>query len=478
MPAAKTTVRVRMYRQGLGDCHLLTVLEDGRPAFRMMIDCGVYQTTPGGADTIRRIVADVIAETGGHVDLLAVTHEHWDHVSGFNQARQSFATVGEAGTAGMLTAGKVWMGWTEDPDDPIARRIVSDRAEGVRRVAAAADAAGRLAAAGSEPARSLAAGLSGVLGFFGAGGRTTGDALNAARAMVAKPTYRRPDDPPVDLTSGVRAYTLGPPLDVAKLYLLLNDDETYGIAPVARAEAALAAAVDALEGGTMAGGQPFDPQHRVAAPFLQLGNPIEQDAPGDAASAAFLDRVYAGTDENGREQSWRRIDGDWLGASREFALRLDNATNNTSLVIVLELTGSGRTLVFAADAQVGSWLSWMDLYWDVGGRQMTGPDLLARAAFLKVGHHGSHNATLRAKGLETMSRDLIAFIPTDEAVAKKVGWGSMPLPALVQALEAHTSGRTVRADRDFAAGPDASATLAAFAQALMTTDLYYEIEIG
>ncbi len=40
----------------------------------------------------------------------------------------------------------------------------------------------------------------------------------------------------------------------------------------------------------------------------------------------------------------------------------------------------------------------------------------------KVGHHGSHNATLRAKGLELMqSSALIALIPVDhnEAVKKR-----------------------------------------------------------
>lgn len=42
------------------------------------------------------------------------------------------------------------------------------------------------------------------------------------------------------------------------------------------------------------------------------------------------------------------------------ALMLDSATNNTSLVLGIELD-PGEVLIFAADAQVGNWLSWQDL---------------------------------------------------------------------------------------------------------------------
>ncbi|WP_198372859.1 hypothetical protein [Roseomonas rosulenta] len=44
---------------------------------------------------------------------------------------------------------------------------------------------------------------------------------------------------------------------------------------------------------------------------------------------------------------------------------------------------------------------------------------LSGTAFDKVGHHGSHNATLREKRLETMQRLRTAAIPVDDAVARK-----------------------------------------------------------
>jgi len=67
---------------------------------------------------------------------------------------------------------------------------------------------------------------------------------------------------------------------------------------------------------------------------------------------------------------------------------------------------------------------------------VTGPDLLKRTIFYKVGHHGSHNATLKDHGLEQMTALQAAVIPVDEAEAQKKRWGRMPLPDLIKALEA------------------------------------------
>jgi len=41
---------------------------------------------------------------------------------------------------------------------------------------------------------------------------------------------------------------------------------------------------------------------------------------------------------------------------------LQSATNNTSLVLAIELE-DGDVMLFAGDAQVGNWLSWQDLTW-------------------------------------------------------------------------------------------------------------------
>ena len=45
------------------------------------------------------------------------------------------------------------------------------------------------------------------------------------------------------------------------------------------------------------------------------------------------------------------------------ALSINSYTNNTSIVLAVEITESNprKVLLFAADAQTGNWLSWQDL---------------------------------------------------------------------------------------------------------------------
>src|SRR5262249_48799614 len=112
---------------------------------------------------------------------------------------------------------------------------------------------------------------------------------------------------------------------------------------------------------------------------------------------------------------WRRIDNDWLSPAETFALQADHLTNNTSLVLAFELPNSdgadNKVLLFTGDAQVGNWLSWYDIKeWravDGARPHQAKPDigeLLGRVALYKVGHHGSHNATLSTQGVECMPR--------------------------------------------------------------------------
>ncbi len=137
-----------------------------------------------------------------------------------------------------------------------------------------------------------------------------------------------------------------------------------------------------------------------------------------------------------KDHDWRSIENDWLHNAGALALNLDSYTNNTSLVIAIELEDSDKVLLFPADAQIGNWLSWTEavddknpeprLKWQVTkkGKQetVTAGELLKRTVFYKVGHHASHNATARKHGLELMtSEELVAMITVDEAVAKKQG---------------------------------------------------------
>jgi hypothetical protein len=437
-PAA---ARIRIYRQGLGDCFLVTLpRQDGEAnAFHIMIDCGVLLGTPDAPALMTRVVEDIHRQTGGTVDLLVVTHEHWDHVSGFLQAAEALQRI---------TFRAVWMGWTES-GDPQAKRLEAGRARALAALSLAQSHMRLFGAAELEE-------LSGLLEFFGAGGgRSTRDAMAAARRLAPPggPRYAEPGEKPTALPgTGARLYVLGPPRDEA---LLLRSDpsrrapETYGFGvagfPLGEVEECLGAA--APDG-------PFGPRFSI---------PMEV-ARGLPDFRAYWSDGPVGAGEG---EAWRRIDSAWLDGATDLALRLDHDTNNTSLALAIELA-NGEVLLFAADAQVGSWLSWQDLRWEVEGRAVTGPDLLARTVFYKVGHHGSHNATLRDKGLELMTRLRVAAVTVDEAIAQQRRWGRIPFPGLLDRLEEQTGGRVLRTDR---APPAAIAGLAEDA-------LWFELDLA
>jgi hypothetical protein len=81
---------------------------------------------------------------------------------------------------------------------------------------------------------------------------------------------------------------------------------------------------------------------------------------------------------------------------------------------------------------------------------VTAEQLLNRTVLYKVGHHGSHNATLRAQGLEMMTDTrLAAMVPVDEYIAHvKKRWTKMPFLPLMSQLQEKTVGRLLQADKD------------------------------
>ncbi|WP_334410103.1 hypothetical protein [Bradyrhizobium sp. AZCC 1721] len=92
----------------------------GADTFKMLIDCGVLQcigtkaskpTTSLGKERIIAGAADFMKDCGGALDLVVATHEHYDHLSGFILANDTFRS---------LKIAKVWMAWTEDRTDEVA----------------------------------------------------------------------------------------------------------------------------------------------------------------------------------------------------------------------------------------------------------------------------------------------------------------------------------------------------------------------
>lgn len=483
-------VKVRMYRTGLGDCFLLCLppgpaaRDAGRDAFYILVDCGIFlNASPrNGLDRnewMRAIAGHIAASTGRRLDRLVITHEHWDHVSAFHpdQAQDVFRGI---------QLGQLWLPWTENLELPLAKRLHGERSDLRQALASAHDRAAAVPLGARDPGFDL---LRKALQFFGdridSNDRSPDLGLGPARRKSFQTEqamtwlrdeygpsgelpirYLHPGEPVVEIDGAddARVYVLGPPeSDV----LIARYDPGPSTASVFEKQHAMSP--DALAATEAA----------FVSFMLRKPDPDPDDLLRPFDEHLRLDRTSARTDYRfsayfDPAERWRMIDAGPLADIGRFALQLDSATNNTSLAFALEVgpPGEGKVCLFPGDAMVGNWESWFgpvdirgkshgkDIRWTHGSRSIDAADLLRRTALYKVGHHGSHNATLREMGLFRMtSPDLVAMIPVDEFDAQcKAGYGEMPLTSLVEELLRRTDGRVMRNDEDLEFPPDSNIT--------------------
>ena len=223
-------MRLRMYRQGLGDCFLVT-FDLGGNEFHMLIDCGSLGATTTGV-TLDKVVANVRQVTKDHLHLLVATHEHQDHVCGFRNCKSDFQKI---------KADRIWMAWTENPQDDVARQIVKYKGDLGIAVASAANAL-TLTEDVDGQSKFLGEAIKSILGFagdpnaLGAGGlaKTIDEAMQFVRTGFGKEArYLKPGGAAIeeDWLPGVRFYVLGPPRSLAALRNLgdHDSDELYHI---------------------------------------------------------------------------------------------------------------------------------------------------------------------------------------------------------------------------------------------------------
>ena len=486
-PAKKTkkpsaTVRVRMYRVGLGDCFLLT-FPNKQKQFHMLVDCGVFFQTPNEKQRMRDVVVDIKAATGGTIDVLVGTHEHYDHFIGFKHARDVFET---------MTIREVWLSWIEKPGEPRAAwlRAIEDKLKRGLQIA--------LQQAKASPSfKAKSSRLQSVLEF---GGNPLAADYSEQLGVVKRwlrddltqnVQYLEPHGAARDLVPGVRVYPLGPPIKES-LFKKMNDTkqkrETYHAGFAMSAVPAFMSADFMADGNVQADMKtarefalPFDARWQIAAGAAPAWKTPAVDE-NEARSEAFFAKRYGFDDDD--EHAWRRIDNNWLAEAENLAIQLDSLTNNSSLALAIEVGSSKRVILLAADAQVGNWLSWHENTWscpdDNGSTlQVKAEDLLGRTVLYKVGHHGSHNATLKQKGLELMTSDeLVAMIPVDQNFANNTKGWQMPYPGLLTELTKRTKGRVIRADHGLPKKADVdSAVRTKFFAAANETPLYSEYHV-
>ena len=100
----------------------------------MLIDCGVLARDKRLHDRHRRAHPrhrpGRQAADKARLDVVVATHEHKDHLSGFNQAREVFNDD--------FDFGAVWLGWTENLTKPEIKKIKEAQEEGDRQAASGA----------------------------------------------------------------------------------------------------------------------------------------------------------------------------------------------------------------------------------------------------------------------------------------------------------------------------------------------------
>ncbi|MCV7319737.1 ComEC/Rec2 family competence protein [Mycolicibacterium confluentis] len=342
------TIEIRMYNVGFGDAFRITVRDD-TDVWRMLVDCGKHahsSEAPPIADSVRAVIADLTEDCGGtpHLDVLAATHRHQDHISGF--ACDEWADV---------SVDTVWLPFVEDLDDPDATALRTKQDRAVNQLEAFISTRLALAVGRSGESRRLKeaqAFLVNSRGNAAAADRLLGCNGSGFAGPHEVRFFPKPDtrDDVVEVgRCGIVAHVLGPSRDPAMLtrmdppssagWLRLNlDDDTTP--PVNN-------------------GRPlFASQYTVA----------RESVPAELLAAQQSLKLSSVSDDMGL-----------LAA----ASVLERSVNNTSLFFVLDV--DGFRMLFPGDAQHGAW-----------EHVRSDPDadaLINSVDFYKVGHHGSHNAT-------------------------------------------------------------------------------------
>jgi beta-lactamase superfamily II metal-dependent hydrolase len=396
MARSGRSVTVRMYNVGFGDAFVVTVRR-GQHRWRMLVDCGVH---PAGQarpleDAVKAIIADLAADsTDGqpHLDVIAATHGHEDHIGGFRFDAWEDVSVGE-----------VWVPFVEDLSDPDARDIrekqtaaagrltalLDDRVRGIyqRKWPAAVTTARWFAANSSRNAIATDR-------LLGRNGRRF-----ATTPRVRYLPSRKETDNTIEVQlPGVTAHVLGPPRDRTHLRRMNPPSRAGWLA------------LDSDRTGPVGNEPLFNPRVFVM----------------DQAELAWHHQLI---EDHEAIRDLDQLNDDGLLAA---ASLLEQAVNNTSLFFVLQV-GEVR-LLFPGDAQQGAW--------DHVLSDAEKTALVSNVAFYKISHHGSHNGTPRRYVEEVLKDGKQAMLPW--GLVKK--WEStIPKPELLEALEDHHH-RVIRAD--------------------------------
>jgi len=432
MPTLKPTrLTIRSYQVGFGDCYLLTFRYPGGGGQsddrHVLVDCGSTGKPKHGL-ALKDVAARIASDCGGKLTAVIATHRHADHINGFATSKNG---KGAGDILRALNPKLVLQPWTEDPKAARNAKAPPLSAHGgppafqPRHFVAALNQMHTVAGLVLEELKRFGSGLSArtrsQLRFLGEENLANLSAVKNLMSMGGKAEYLHYGKPTAlsKELPGVKIHVLGPPTPAQ-----YPDIEKQRSRDAAEFWHILGAAARRL---TAAGG--LAPFHRAFA---------HRPAPGAGARFPHSARWIIG-----------RVRAAHVSQRLEIVRALDDAMNNTSLILLFEV--GGKKFLFPGDAQIENWNYALKDAPNAAANRA----LLAGTDFYKVGHHGSLNATpktlwnlFKKKGVSTKPGRLSTAVST---MAGKHGNDrndtEVPRTTLVKALTSESAFFTTQALR-------------------------------
>ena len=406
-----TSVRVRMYQVGFGDCFLLTFRYQGRSKPRhVLIDFGTTAAPSGSpAKLLARIAEDISKTVGKDPFAVVATHRHRDHIAGFDPGSNG---KGPGAVIAALKPQFVVQPWTEQPDlavdaqAPPGFKGLAARQETLASLQAIARHAVEVALPNLQRSFQHTA-TADQLAFIGEDNISNEGAVRNLMEMAPNDyVYAGKTTRLARFLPGVKVTVLGPP--TVKQH-----------AGVRKERARDADEFWSLQGKALGVGDKSGSTGNMAL-FPRHGQTTGGSAP---LWARWIIK------------SLRSAHGDQL---LELVRSLDTAMNNTSVILLFEF--GGHRFLFPGDAQIENW------EYALGQKKFT--ELLKNVTVYKVGHHGSLNATPKTLWKQwypqggkplAMNQRMTSFMSTKADKHGSVASGTeVPRTKLVTALKKWT----------------------------------------